>query len=282
MIRAVLGKTIRDARLLFVLLLLAILIFEVLFVFAIRNTATDVVRMWQKFPFMLQMMSALLGADLSKDISITALLTIGFAHPFIYVTTWAFLITIGTRVLVGEFDRGTADLLMTLPISRGGLYSAVSSVWIAMGVPICLMPWLGLTLGVMRFPLDEPLRHDRLQLVVLNFAALYLSIGCITMWISSLMTRRGPAVAIVLSFLLFSFVWNFLVALVPTLRAIPLPLTSVKVDLGMIGLLHFYRPLEIVRMGTLPMGDVAALLAIAAVAWTAGLVHFSRRDIPAA
>src|SRR4030095_12112181 len=104
--------------------------------------------------------------ELSKDISVTAIVTLGFAHPFLFATTWAFLITVGTRVLVAEFDRGTADLLLTLPTSRIGLYCAVSSVWMLLCIPMCLLPWIGLTIGAVRFPLQEPLLHDHLALVV--------------------------------------------------------------------------------------------------------------------
>lgn len=282
MIRAVVAKTFRDSRWMLLLLLAAILIFEVLFVFAIRNAATDVVKMWQKFPFVLRMMSALLGADLSRDISVTALVTIGFAHPFVYATTWAFLLTLGTRVVAAEIDRGTADLLLALPISRAGLYCAVSGVWLAWTIPISLAPWLGVTLGVSRFPLDEPLNHERLRLVVVNFAALYVCIGCLTMWASSAATRRGSAVGVMLGILLFSFVWNFLVALLPWGREVPTPIEGFRIDLGWLGLLNYYRPLEIVRVGAVPWADLLTLLGIAAAAWIAGLVHFCRRDIPAA
>jgi ABC-type transport system involved in multi-copper enzyme maturation permease subunit len=282
LILAIMLKTYRDARLLLLLLVLAILIFEFMFLFAVGNFAGDAMQMWTRFPFVLRMMSALLGSELSKDISVTAIATLGFAHPFLYATTWAFLITVGTRVLVAEFDRGTADLLMTLPVSRAGLYCALSMVWMLLIVPVSLVPWLGITLGELRFPLEEPLNHARLGMVVLNLMALNVCIGCIAMWVSSFMIRRGPAVAIVLGVLLYSFVWNFLVALVPWMREITLPMMDRKLDLGIFGLLNFYRPLEIVRMGAFPRIDILTLLAIAAIAWSAGLVHFRRRDIPAA
>jgi hypothetical protein len=48
------------------------------------------------------------------------------------------------------------------------------------------------------------------------------------------------------------------------------------------GFLEYYGPLAIVRTGELPSGDIAILVGLAVMAWVAGLVHFSRRDIPAA
>jgi len=56
---------------------------------------------------------------------------------------------------------------------------------------------------------------------------------------------------------------------------------SIAEQIALLGLLHYYRPLPIVRTGDWPVQDIAVLLGLGAVFWSAGLWRFTRRDIPA-
>ena len=68
--------------------------------------------------------------------------------------------------------------------------------------------------------------------------------------------------------LLASFLLNFLG-----------PFWSVAKRLSFLGLLDYYRPLIILRDGTVPWNNLAVLLSVACVLWIAAGVIFSRRDI---
>ena len=269
--RAVMWKTWHDTAMLFVLLLVTVFVWEHVFVFGIRSLAGDIVKFSQRFPFFLKLIQTLMGGKLEVEPNATSLITLGFSHPFLYSVMWTFIVANCTRVLLAEIDRGTADLLVTLPVSRVGIYTSVSAVWLLAGVPACAMPWLGIWFAVRAFPLEEALDFGRLALPIVNMYLLYAAIGCVTMWISTLYSRRGPAIAVVIGILLASFIINFLVAMVPSLHW-----------MGHIGLLQYYRPLESVRSGHLPLDNLMVLGGVAVVTWLAGLWGFSRRDIPAA
>ncbi|HEY3243030.1 MAG TPA: ABC transporter permease [Phycisphaerae bacterium] len=268
---AVVRKSLREAAVLIVILTIAGVGFEIVFVRAMREFASDLTRVWFSRPMIRQLIGALVGADLAESVTPTGLVTVGLAHPLIYALTWTLLLSIGTRVIAGEVDRGTADLLMSLPVSRGSLYTSVSAAWMIASVVASFAPVVGIWIGQRVFPFWEPIEMSRLWLVAVNLLALDVGVSCVTLFVSTLVSRRGMAVAIALAGLLVSFLINFLVQLWPAVDRI-----------GFLGLLHYYRPLAIVRSGALPWRDLFVLLGVALVAWLAGLWRFRRRDIPAA
>jgi len=267
---AVMRKTMRDALPLLVIAVLGILVFECLLVRALGEFAEELVETWFKLEFLKNLVTALVGADLAEDVTATSLVTIGFAHPLLYTLVWGFLLATCTRIIVGEVDRGTTDLLLTLPISRCRMYCSLSAVWILAGIPLCLAPLVGIWLGEDISPMSEPLDLARLRTAPPNLFALYLAIGSSTMLISSLTSRRGPAIAIALGALLGCFLLNFLAQLWSFARQI-----------SFLGVLDYYRPLESVRTGDWPLFEIAVLTGVALAVWLVGLWHFSRRDIHA-
>jgi hypothetical protein len=267
---AILAKTWRETRVLLAIVFVAIVGFEIIFVWAVSMFAKELTDIWFKFPFLKKLIAALAGADLASDVSLTALMSLGMAHPILYAITWAFILTVCTRAIVGEIDRGTADLLLTLPASRTWIFAAVTLVWAVVGLVFCAAPWIGISLGRAIFPRAAEIDIQVLWIPTANLYALYLAIGCVTLAIGSFMTRRGVAIGIVLAILIAMFVLNFVTALVPAAR-----------PWGVLGLLNFYRPLESIRARALPLGDLGVLLGVAATAWTVGWVRFQTRDIPA-
>ena len=222
-------------------------------------------------PLFRRIAKMLVGADLGTEATATAIVTIGFAHPLLFTLTWIFLLTTCTRVVVSEIERGTADLLLALPVSRETVYASFTVVWVAAGIPISLAPLCGAWLGESVAPLWEPLDLSRLAILIVNLLALYLVVGSATVFVSTLVTRRGSAIAIVLAWLLGSFLLNFLALSWSTAKAI-----------AFIGVLHYYRPLPVIRSGEWPIGNITVLVAAAVGFWLAGRWQFARRDIPAA
>jgi putative exporter of polyketide antibiotics len=49
-----------------------------------------------------------------------------------------------------------------------------------------------------------------------------------------------------------------------------------------LGLLNYFRPVDVVRTGQWPISSMLVLVGLAAICWTIGLITFSRRDIPTA
>jgi ABC-2 type transport system permease protein len=271
--RALFFKTLRDYRVLIIILILAIIIFELLAVRMLLEGVKDLymVRLMLERPFIKTLVRLTFGADLAGDLNATTLATVGLAHPLLWLLCWTLVVTISTGVISGEIGRGTADLLLTLPISRARVYVSTSLVWLLAVIPASFAPLLGLWLGQTVFPLHERLDFGRLWQVSVDFCALNWCIAAVATCVSSLVRRRTTAVGIVMAGLVFSDLVNLLVPFWDAIRPI-----------SVLGFLHYFRPLVIVRSGHVPWGDVGTLLGIAIVAWLVGLFCFSRRDVPAA
>lgn len=266
--RALLVKTARDTAVLLAVTLVAIVLFEILFFWAMWRLAPDLLALWSSIPFIARMFQVVWSVDVTEA-TVNTLIAVGMVHPFLFAVSWALLITTCTRVTVGEIDRGTADLLLTLPISRARIYVTTSIVWLAASALMCACVILGISIGNRLFRLPNPLDMGRLAIGAVNLLVLYAAIGATTMFVSCTVHRRGVAVAIILAILLFSFLINFLAAFVPAIETI-----------SFLGFLDYYRPVETVRDGTWPLRHIAVLASIAAVTWFAGLALFSRKDVP--
>ena len=271
MSRGLIAKTARDALVLFLLVAAGILIFEALLVLVFGALSEQVLDIWARIPFVQRLLKALIGVDVTGEVTLASLLSLGLVHPILFALLWSFEVTMCTRVILGEIESGTADLLLALPMSRARVYASVSVVWIAAGALLCCMIWVGLALGTLLFATPEPVPLARFGKPLLNLFALYVAIGCGTMCVSVFCVRRGPAIAMVLAVLLASLLVEFVAAFVPSLER-----------MRFVGLLAYYDPAEIVRSGRLPPLDLAVLAIGAASAWALGLWRFNTRDIPAA
>lgn len=270
--RALVVKTMRDAAALLLVLTASILVFELAAARMLVEAAADLeyLRMWLERPLVQFLVRVAFGGELKGDLTSTLMATFALGHPLLWALSWTFLLTLATGVIVGEVGRGTADLLLTLPLSRRTIYTSVTLVCGAGTLVISFAPLLGLWLGERLFPPRQPLEFARLWPLSVNLLALNLGILGLTLLISSVVSRRGQAIAVVLACLLASDLINILAPFLAAVRRF-----------AFLGFLHYYRPLPVVRSGQLPWSDLATLLGVTLVAWLLGLWYFSRRDIPA-
>ena len=265
-----LRKTARDTLPLLLLAVAGLLLFEMLFVKAIGDFASEMLKLWERQPFLKNMIQLLVGARFGVDVSTTGLVTIGMSHPLLLAMTWAFILTTCSRVLAGEIDRGTADLLLTLPVSRAGVYTTVTLVVVLSGALLSAVPLCGIALGSRLFPMEPPVEPGRLLIPAVNLLAMYLAVAGTSLFFSSVLSRRGNVVAILMTLLLLSFLVNFLEALWQPAQRV-----------AVLGILRYYRPLAAVQDGAWPVRDLVVLMTAATVTWLAGLIVYVRRDIPA-
>lgn len=266
---ALLRRALRDTWLLALLMTAGIMLFEMFFIWAIGEFAADIQQVWFSRQFLRNILQMALGADLADNATPTAISTVGLVHPLLYTLTWALLLTIGTR-LVAEVERGTADLLLTLPVSRTQVYSNATLAWLVWSLPMSAAPIVGIWIGAQVNPLSEPLDYPRLALAAVNLFALYIALGGLITLASACLGRTTEVIATILTILLISFLINFLVQFWKPVQYI-----------DWLSLLHYYKPLPIVRTGELPAASLAVLLGLGTTAWLIGWWRFARRDIPA-
>lgn len=266
-----LGKTLRDSRLLLIIVVCSVVLFEILFVLSMSQISTEVLQIWRSVQFVGTLIRGLVGIDVSQDVSANALLSLGLVAPFFLMVTSAYIVNECGRVLAGECDTGTADLLLTLPIARRTVYVTVSLSILFGAVLMCVAGWGGIALGAVLFKTAEPVRLDLFGIVACNLFALYIALIGGGLLVSSVVSRRVTAAAWVIAALLLSFLINFIGSFLEPVRQI-----------AWLGFLFYYQPVDVVREEVWPIRDLVVLTVVGVLFWLAGLWRFARRDIPAA
>ena len=192
---------------------------------------------------------------------------IAWVHPVTLALIWGMALAFCTRVPAGEVDRGTIDVLLGLPVSRRQVWVTESLVWLTSGAVLVLLAAAGNRLGnaIANGPDTDP---AWMLVLAANLMCLYVAVGGLTWFLSSLCDRRGRAIGIALAFVLATFLLNYLA-----------PVWDWADQHSSWSLLHYYVPLRILRDGTWPLHDMAVLAAFGAVFWTAGGIIFNRRDL---
>lgn len=223
---------------------------------------------WLQIEFMRGIMQAMLGTEIVDRIGPQMFQSIAWVHPVPLALTWAHALLCCTRVPAGEVDRGTADILFGLPVSRWEVFFSETAVWLGAGMLVLAATLAGNLLGSLALPAE--LRPDlpRLLIVVTNLYCLYLAVGGMAWLISSLSVRRGKAITILFVVQLALFLLNYLAQFWKPLSKI-----------AFLSPLHFYKPTRVLTAGTWPVQDLAVLLAVGCVCWIAGGLVLARRDL---
>lgn len=268
MIRAIMLKSIRETWWMLLLAVAAILLFESLFCNAMGQFAGELPSLLSRRPVLRNFIQMLVGTDIGEVITPTALVTIGLAHPFLLAVSWGLLLTVCTRSPAGDVERGTADLLYTLPASRVWIYTVTTAHWALVALILAVMPWIGIALGERLNPLWEPIELDRFLLPTMNFFALLLAVGSLATFTSAALSRRGLAIGIALAFLLLSFMIDALALFWDALK-----------PFNVFGVMRYYQPLVSARSGEWPLSNLGVLGGAALALWGTGACLVARRDM---
>ena len=268
--RAILTKFVRDSWITFVCVAVGCVGYVILFVWAMQSLGPQLMNFLSSVDFLKRMLELAYGISLDGDVSSNVLYAIALTHPIVLALSWGFLFATCTRTTVGEADSGTADLLLTLPVSRSEVFACSTAVWAVMGSLISLCPLLGVWLGSRLFEPTEPIVLQNFVAPSVNFLLLNLAIGALALLVSCFVSRRVHAIAIVVALSLLFVTMNFLE-----------PFLSFIERIRFLSLLNYYRPADAVRTGNWPIGNMASLVGIAVLMWLAALWRYSRQDVPA-
>jgi len=257
-------KIWREYRLVFTLLLCGVFAFEIIVSAVLPSFFEESAAQMLSHPFIRNILTALLGSEVGDQLSPQALLTAAWVHPVLLSLLWAHLILFCTRMPVAEIDRGTADLWFALPVTRLSHYLTESFACLLTGLCLLLAALAGHVLGAgdQRAPLSQ------LMMVVANLYALYIATAGYAYLCSALTSRRSRAIGLIFSAILFSFFLSFLVPFWPPAKHV-----------AFLGILDYYRPMQVIAHGRAPTIDILILLGIGLAFWLLGARTFQRRDL---
>jgi ABC-type transport system involved in multi-copper enzyme maturation permease subunit len=222
-------------------------------------------------PGVQQFRDAMMGMDTRGAGVAEVAFSLAWSHPIVIALLAAHAIVVCTRVLAGEVERGTVDVLLALPVSRTRLLMSETLAWI---ISACILfgGLLGGTyLGTLR--IDEAMRPDwsRLLMALPNLVLVYACIGLLALLASMMSDRKIRAVLTAVIALVFSVVINFLYTLDASLEFTK--------NFAFLSLLHYYKPLRVMLTGEWPTRDLLTLAGVSLAMWVAALVVLRRRDI---
>ncbi|MFV2068542.1 MAG: ABC transporter permease subunit [Pirellulales bacterium] len=218
--------------------------------------------------FIRHLVQAMLGAELAGRLGPEMALSIPWTHPVVLAVAWAHAVICSTRVPAAEIDGGTADILLTLPVSRWQIMISETIVSMTAGLVILGMLVLGNLMGNSLIADGPDVDTWRRTAVAANLYCLYLSVGGIAWLACSLSSRRAHAITAVFLILVASFLLNYLA-----------PFWEAAKTVSGLSLLVYHRPLPVLRDGVCPWHDMAILLALASSLWLAAGTIFARRNI---
>jgi hypothetical protein len=218
--------------------------------------------------FLQDFVSAMLGVKVADQLGPEAFTAFPWVHPVVLSIVWAHALLCCTQTPSGEIDRGTADVTMTLPVTRWGILISHTVVWIVAGLIVIALALVGNAFGGSFVGPELRPGPERVQIMLANLFCLYLAVGAFSWLVSACSNRRGVALTIVFVVLLTSFLLNFLAQF-----------WDVADRVSFLSVMYYYRPLFILRDGTIPWGDIAVLLSVTVALWIAAGIVFGRRDV---
>lgn len=266
--RGVLAKILYETRWPVVLFSIGLFIVMGLLTSLLPKVLGDIDHVFRRLPFVKSMVTVLLGMDPGNRLSPQMMQAFLWVHPTVLSLIWAHELMYCSRLPAGEIDRGTIDFLLGLPISRWKLYCSETIGWLASGLVILLVGYLGhyVASGSLE-PYMLPGRRATAY-VMANLFAMYLAVGGFAFLVSACSDRRGRAISVVFAVLLFSFLLNFLAQFWEPAK-----------PFSFLGVLEYYRPALIIQSRSFPLRDASTLVVLAAICWVAGGVIFQRRSI---
>ncbi len=266
--RGIVSKTLREIAAATLLAGAGLAAFEALISYVFWTYQQELTDELMQIDFVRELIQSLVGANYDAPVGPESLMSLAWVHPLVLAVIFAHAITISTRVPSGEVDRGTADFLFTLPVSRLGIFRVELALCLGSGLFVLLLGAAGSAFGYRFVPPEGRPEPDRIAWVIANLYFLYAAIAGLSTLISTLTDRRGRAIGwsfgIVLTFLL----WNFLAQYwEPAERAL------------VANILYYYRPLPMLSEGAVPLADIGTLGALGAILWISSACVLARRDI---
>lgn len=268
--QGVFRKTFADTGTSLVLSAIGLILFVVMFTWAMLHMGTEVLNFVSRVPFIQKIFEMSLGIKVSGDISINVLFAVCFTHGVVMLLIWSVMIATATRVTVGEMEKGTADMLLSLPLNRTEIFVSTSCVWGFAALVLAACPLVGIAVGRQIFITDEVVTLSRFVAPTINLGCLNLAVGSLACMIGTLLQRRSMAVGVVVGVTFVSVVLNFLEPFLESLK-----------PWRFLSLLTYFKPVETVRDESWPVASMVTLLAMAFSFWLIGLIVFRRKDVPA-
>ena len=211
----------------------------------------------------------LFGEQFISDFSVGGIVALAYNHPIILVTFMLVAINLPVRHIAGAVEKGTLELLLSMPVSRARV---ARSLWAGSAlflVVLVLGCWFGTGIGLTLFPEARDLSLPTLGLVGLNLWLLAWTVASYALLFSAYATEAARASQWAAGLTLGFYFLDYAVQIWPAVDFLA-PFTP----------FYFYDAQELMRGESTWIRDCLILLALGCVTGTAAVVRVGKRDVP--
>jgi ABC-2 type transport system permease protein len=208
-----------------------------------------------------------LGGEMLQAGDTSALLTVGYQHPFVMFLCMLFAVGVPTGLLTGEVQKGTMELILSRPVTKTQVYVCACILTLAGMFALVLVMFFGTVVAVHIYRFDPPISLNLFFRIAMNGGLLASTFGAFALLCAATFERLYSAVGAAVAFLSL----NYFVALVsewwPSIRFL---------RRATIFYLIYYSDL----LREWPLRNMAILTAIIVTTAVIGAVIWRRRDLP--
>ena len=251
-------------------LLLGVAVFEIVPTAAVASLG-DLSRLEALLALVPRSFYALMNVtpDFLQAAGLPGYLALGYTHPIYHLLSLAAVTWFAGRSLAGEMERGTIQLALARPVSRPRLYLARVLGVIVVSFAVAVVGPLGMIAGVILTTPAGSLTYAHFVPTAVASILMIWCVGGIALFASSAADRMGQAVGWVIGAVIVFYVIDYFAAIWSALE----PLEPLSI-------FEYYNPGLALSAGTLPAKNIVVLGTIGLIGSLAGLLVFSRRDLP--
>jgi ABC-2 type transport system permease protein len=196
MIRVLIAKSVRDAKILFLSLLVLLFAFPSLFLWASGKISLPAFTefltnalppSWQR----------LWGVPIGQVATPAGRAALVFVHPVITSSAVVWAIARGSDSVSGEIGGGTMEMLLAQPVRRAAVFATQAVTTIAGSLLLAVAVWCGTAIGLTMAPLYESVATSLYIPPAVNLFGLMVCVGGISAFASSWDSYRWRTVGIV-------------------------------------------------------------------------------------
>jgi len=209
--------------------------------------------------------SALGGAALESG-NVSALIAIGYQHPFVLFLFMLYAVGVPTSLLTSEVTRGTMELVLSRPITKTQIYICALALTLVGMFGLAIMMFFGTFVAVRIFDFGEPIDMYLFFRLATSAGLLASTVGGIALFFSALCRQLYMAVAAPVALLMSNYFVSIMADYWPRMNFLR-PYT----------LFHYVSGPELAKGW--PLEKLSVLIVVLAIAVLSGGIVWSRRDL---
>ncbi len=214
---------------------------------------------------------AFIGGNELMEGNIKGIVAIGYQHPIVLIMLMVNAGTTPTGLLTAELERGTMELLLARPITRGRIYALATLIPMVGQIALVGVIFGSTVLWTNIFDYGEPVPLMPFFLVSVNVAVISCAVVAISVLASAFFNERNRAIGSVVAYLVVSYLLDFCAVWWERLKVIH-PWT----------IYYYCIPNRVLRENHLRATDLSILSVILVVCLVLGYFIWRRKDLAAA